>query len=96
MVKIIGQWTQRVQLLPPAGQQYFGSAVSINGDSIIASGLTNAAIYKKPSSGWNGMNSPLKLLEVNISNADYGASVDFWGEYAVVGAPAFNLYLLPC
>ncbi len=86
----IGQWTQRAQLTPPAGQQYFGRAVSINGDYIIASGLTNAAIYKKPASGWSGNVSPLKLLEGNISNADFGVSVDIWGEYAVVGAPAFN------
>lgn len=81
----IGQWVQKARLMPPSGQKHFGRSVALHGEYVIVASSWNAAIYKKPLGGWSGDIQPLKVLETNITNSDYGFSVAIWGDYAVVG-----------
>jgi len=86
----IGQWVQKARLMPPSGQKHFGRSVAIHGEYVIVASSWNAAMYKKPASGWNGDIQPLKVLESNITDSDYGKSVAIWGDYAVVGDRLHN------
>lgn len=81
----IGQWVKKANLIEPTGQKHFGRSIAIHGEYVIASSSWNAAIYKRPGAGWSGNIYPLKVLENNITNSDYGISVAIWGDYAIVG-----------
>jgi hypothetical protein len=88
-------WTQQTELTASDARayDYFGSAVSISGDSVIAgahqkdvNGLVaagSAYIFQRSGTGWGQQ----KLNAADASEEDwFGYSVSISGDYAVIGA----------
>jgi hypothetical protein len=82
----------------PAGSD-FGSSLAIQGDTIIVgnfvdgpAGPGSAYIYVKPQGGWANSTQTAELTPSDGTEwEEFGMSVAFDGETAIVGAPGYNV-----
>lgn len=99
--KPVGGWqdmteTCKLNASDPGSSDYFGYAVAIDGNYIVAGAYCNddnglqsgsAYVFEKPVSGWQAMTETAKLLPSDGASNDYfGCSIDISGNIVIVGA----------
>jgi hypothetical protein len=74
-------WTQKTKLLASetaTGNPFFGSSISVSGDTIVVGGLHNsnhvAYLFEKPTSGWASVARQSSTTTAMISLSEAGAS----------------------
>lgn len=86
-----GVWTQEAQLEPadePAEMRYFGTSVSVSGDTVIVgagsdAGRGAAYVFVRTGKGWT---QEAKLVVADRSSYFFGEDVSLSGDTAVIGA----------
>ena len=91
-----GTQTAKLTAVGAAGDDVFGEAVAISGDTIVVgvagdddggSGSGSAIVFTKPASGWATMTSSIKLTAKDAAIGDaFGDAVAVEGDTIVVGA----------
>jgi len=84
------EWSQvaKLTLSDATANDYFGKAVAISGDYIVAGCEEKQAAYlfKKPTSGWTNMTETQKIVASDAQADDaFGYSVAIDGDYLVIG-----------
>ena len=81
-----GEWVKTCTLMPSEDDKYFGKSVDIYSDYAIVTGDGSdyIYIYKKPVTGWAGLLTELKRIELPSNE---GNNVTIWDDYAAVGLP---------
>lgn len=84
-----GEWVKTCTLMPSEDDKYFGKSVDIYSDYAIVTGDGSdyIYIYKKPVTGWAGLLTELKRIELPSND---GNNVTIWDDYAAVGLPENN------
>jgi hypothetical protein len=87
-------WVEQAKLTASDGQEgnFFGSSSAIWDDTIVigTSGLSEAYVFVKPSTGWSDTTETAKLTPSNGPINSFGSSVGISGNTVIVGAPDVN------
>lgn len=83
---VVGEWNRISVLLSSDNNSEFGSYVDISGDYACVLGSDKAYFFSRGNSEWRGVTSEFKSQPVSDPK-----SLAIWGDYAVVGSPAFGI-----